>query len=132
MEWKYVKPLKNADAIRAFCKRQGIDLPESLRMCLERNNGGRPSEPQFDTDKRRGYVFNSLYSYNEGDANSIFNVYASAYEGPKLFPIGIEASGNSICADLKTGVLVLVNHECGEVETIDYSSNPGLFEEFAS
>lgn len=132
VEWKYVKPLKKADALESFCERQGVVLPDGLRAFLELNNGGRPSKPFFDTDKRSGYVFNSLYSFNEGDSNSVFDAYASAYVGSKLFPIGIEASGNSICTDLQTGALVPLNHETGKLEKIDYTSNPELYGEFAS
>lgn len=132
LEWKYVKPLKKADSLQMFCRKQKIILPDKLMGFLESNNGGRPSKPVFNTDKGVGYVFNSLYSYNEGDANSIFDKYASAFVAPELFPLGLEASGNPICIDLKTGLLVLVNREAGDVETIDYRSNPELFNGFIS
>ena len=94
---------------------------------MEEHNSGHPSTKGFDTDIDKGYVFNSIYSYNPDDANSIYRTYECVFKGTDLYPIAIEASGNTVCFDLNRKQLVLWNHESEEAETIDTSSNPELF-----
>jgi hypothetical protein len=74
---------------------------------LEEHNSGHPSTKGFDTDIDKGYVFNSLYSYNPDDANSIYRTYECVFKGTDLYPIAIEASGNTVCFDLNRKQLVL-------------------------
>lgn len=111
MKWKYVKPLKNQLAVRNFLKENHIHLPEELVKTISENNGGRPSKFLFDTDRRKEYVFQSLFSYNKEDTNSIYNIYFDIFENSDLYPIGMEAAGNIICYHLKEDKYVLWNHE---------------------
>lgn len=127
--WKYVKPLKHDEAVRTFLRQYKVSLPEHMISFLESCNSGRPSCPSFDTSKQDGCVFNSLYSYNTGDANDIAKTYEQVFFGSNLYPIAIEAAGNVVCFDLVKHKLVLWNHESDEVELIDTNSNQELFDE---
>lgn len=126
--WKYVKPLKDENAIGEACRQCGINAPAHLLACMGAHNGGRPSDKTFATTQSDGYVFNSLYSYNTEDANSVAGVFKS-FVGVHLLPVGIEASGNVICYNTVKKRLVLFNHETGKTEDILVDSNPGLFSE---
>lgn len=127
--WKYVKPLTHVDEVRTFTQRHKVRLPEKLIVFLGKYNSGRPSKPTFDTVERDGHVFNSLYSYNVGDANYIADTYDSVFAGTGLYPVAIEASGNVVCFELKSKTLVMWCHENDRVVLIDTSSNSDLFSE---
>ena len=116
--WKYVKPLINASLATDFWKKYNVQLPTSLEHCLISNNGGRPSVFLFDTNLRKEYVFQSLFSYNAMDKCNIYNVYPGEFKNTSLFPIGIEASGNIVCYDMDIKKYVLWNHENGRREEI--------------
>lgn len=116
--WKYVKPLKDAMVAKNFWKEHAVQLPMSLERCLISNNGGRPSVFLFDTNVRKEYVFQSLFSYKKEDKCNIYNVYPGEFENTSLFPIGLEAAGNIICYEMDTKKYVLWNHENGGTENI--------------
>ena len=69
--WKYVKPLEEEEAIKTFLAEKNINLPGTLITLLERYNGGRPSDKDFETKSGREYVFKSLLSYNRGDRETM-------------------------------------------------------------
>ena len=50
LSWKYVKELKNKEAIDIFEKENGVSFPTDLKDILLKYNGGRPSLRYFDTD----------------------------------------------------------------------------------
>jgi len=118
LTWKYVKPLKSDGAVTDFLRAHNIFLPESLVACITKNNGGRPSEKLFDTDKGKEYVFKSLLSYNEGDLDCIHSFFPVLFEGTSLYPIGTDSSGNFICYDTAKGNYILLNHESNTRELI--------------
>lgn len=130
INWKYVKPLKDKNSIASFCAKNGVEIPADLMQYLAEHNSGRPSICEFDTNIGKGYIFNSLFSYNEEDVNRIFPTYEALFEDTNLYPIAIEAGGNIVCLNLDTQILVLWNHETDEIEQIDISSNPELFAGF--
>ena len=126
--WKYVKPLRHANAVENFLLHHKVRLPRETIAFLASHNGGRPSSPAFDTRVHDGFVFNSLYSYNEGDVNYIVKTYEYGFADTNLYPVALEAAGNIICFDLTTRKLVLWNHETDDLEEIDVNSNNELFE----
>ena len=126
--WKYVKPLKDPDVIEDICRDRNIRIPAKIINALKSNNGGRPSIKSFDTVRESDYVLSSLYSFNQDDPNSVLR-NLDLFIGLGLFPIGIEAGGNSVCLDLESKRLVLANHENGEKEPIALDSNTDLFSE---
>ena len=118
-KWKYVKKLDDSNKIRDFLKRYNVKLPESIIMCMEKNNGGRPSEPEFSTDQSEGYVFKSLFSYNKKDLENIYLYYPEMFKDTSLFPIGMDSSGNFVCYDTEKQIMVLWMHETSRVEVIN-------------
>lgn len=116
--WKRVKPLKDAEAVKAFLEQKEIVLPEALLEYMTRNNGGRPSVCEFATEKREGYVFQCLLSWNADDSVNVYDVFTHLFEGGSLFPIGLESAGNVVCYDLVKKEYVLWSHEDGTCEKI--------------
>ena len=117
--WKYVKPLKNKKVIEEFLHKYNIELPFKIIQCMIKNNGGRPSVYSFNTDKMKGYAFQSLFSYNSEDLCNIYDIYPGSFQEASLYPIGLESAGNIVCYDLKNKTYILWNHETGTCETID-------------
>lgn len=111
MMWKYIKPLDDINAVRKYLQEQNVILPEALIELIETNNGGRPSEPWFDTDSAADRVFKQLLSYNRDDLETIYGVYPGVFKKMKLYPIGSDAAGNYVCYDLDKKEYVLYNHE---------------------
>lgn len=124
--WKYVKPLKENNLIDGLSGDVAAKLPDKLMACLKKNNGGRPSPKSFDTTMAKGYVFSSLYSFNDDDVNSVSDMLDDLIR-VHLFPVGIESGGNSICYHLGKSKMVLLNHETGKTEDILRLSNEPLF-----
>ncbi len=118
IQWKYVKPLHNAVAVKAFLTKKGIKLPMSLVALMESNNGGRPSEKDFKTASGKEYVFKSLYSYNEGDKDAVYGIIDALSAWKSLYPIGSDAAGNIVCYNTITGKYELYNHEADSTEEI--------------
>lgn len=116
--WKYIKPVKDEKIITEYLRRYNIQLSSKMIECLKKNNGGRPSKYQFDTEKGKGYVFQSLFSYNLEDKCTIYDIYPNVFENTSLFPIGLESGGNIICYDQNGKHYVLWNHENDKCEKI--------------
>ena len=127
MEWKYVKTLKERNAVRSFLAEYNISLPLDLLECIERNNGGRPQKKVFDTEMSCGHVFNSLLSYNVDDKETIYNVYPKHFEGSSLFPIGSTPNGDFLCYDLRNRKYVLALHETDSIEDVIVEPSGKLF-----
>lgn len=121
LSWKYVKPIKEPEAVHNFLNKYKIVLPEELIQCITENNGGRPSQKLFDTDKGKEYVFKSLLSYNEEDTECIYKVFPELFYGTALYPIGTDASGNFICFDIAEQKYALLKHETNAKEYIQWS-----------
>ena len=49
--WKYVKELKDTNAVDAFEKENKIEFPNDLKQVLLKYNGGRPSLKYYDLQK---------------------------------------------------------------------------------
>lgn len=109
--WKYVKPLKRADAVQNYLEENHIDLPQKLIHIMETYNGGRPSVKRLVTSKGTEYAFKALLSYNEGDKETIYNIYPVLFKNTPLFPIGSDGAGNFVCYQMNSKTYVLWNHE---------------------
>jgi hypothetical protein len=119
MEWKYVKTLRNENAVKEFLLKQNINLSEDAILCLETNNGGRPLLNRFDTNKNKECVFKALLSYNQDDKENIYHSYSEELKNQSLFPLATDPAGNFICADLANGEqLVLWKTESGTREEV--------------
>jgi hypothetical protein len=118
LTWKYVKTLNDPMAVKTFLNKNNLSLPKSLIEILEKYNGGRPSDKMILTEAKREYVFKSILSYNEDDKENIYNIYMDLFKRSEYFPFASDAAGNFICYDIKTGKLVLYNHETNNVEII--------------
>ncbi len=117
-EWKYVKELRDASAVKNFVKLYSVKISDDLLSILETNNGGRPINNVIVTDNGNEYIFNALYSYNEEDRITIFSVYPGKYKGTSLFPIGYDPAGNDICIDITNENFYVCDHETGDKERI--------------
>ncbi|MCR5743305.1 MAG: SMI1/KNR4 family protein [Lachnospiraceae bacterium] len=118
LTWKYVKPLKETDAVKKFLKTQKITLPSSLISIIEKYNGGRPSEKSVITETNHEYVFKALLSYNDSDKETIYKIYPELFKASNCFPFASDTAGNFICYDRKKKKYVLYNHETGSFEQI--------------
>lgn len=123
MEWKYVEPLKNPQAVKVFLKKQGLDLPQDVVSFIVQYNAGRPKINRFDTNKSKECVFDGIFSYNEDDIENIYSVYVGelkeTLKKAKLFPIGLEPGGDLICVDLgDRNRLKLYRLESGDAELV--------------
>ncbi len=110
--------LKNPDAVEMFLKKHHVRIPTELVKCLSQNNGGRPSEKDFNTNCGKGYVFKSLLSFNEEDKESIYKFYPDMFRGTNLFPFAMDSTGYFICYEMKLRKYVLWKHETDTVEVI--------------
>ena len=116
--WKYVKALKDENAVKKFLNQYGVNLPMNLISIIEKNNGGRPSEKSIITETKQEYVFKSLLSYNKDDLENIYSVYPESFKSTKLYPLGTDAAGNFVCFDYCNNKYVLLNHETNKLEAI--------------
>ncbi|MDR2599314.1 MAG: SMI1/KNR4 family protein [Oscillospiraceae bacterium] len=118
LTWKYVKPLKKANAIEAFESANGIKLPADIVSCVQQNNGGRSDKKIFNTQLSSGRVFKTLLSFNEDDIETVHSaVGILKEEGQSLVPLASDPGGNYICYDPVDGI-VLWLHETNSVEKI--------------
>ncbi len=118
MEWKYVKKLKNPNDVVEFLRKYNIVLPKQLVTCMERFNGGRPSEKEIITITSREYVFKTMLSYNSNDKDTIYSVYPGVFGETDWYPLASDAAGNFVCYDTSNKKYVLYNHEIDRVEEI--------------
>ena len=128
VNWDYVTPLAEPDAVTAFLDAHEVKLPGAIVAWLGTNNAGIPEPDTFTAGKRAGNVFKCLLSYNKetDGTEDIYTFYPLLAQG-SLYPLGLEGSGDAICYDMETGAFVLVCHETGDVDVIDTASCPGLF-----
>lgn len=107
--WKYVKPLKNANAIDVFEKEHAVSFPADLREILFKNNGGRPSLKYYDTKTEKDKEFKTLLSFNEEDSETIYKHYPLDSSDKTLIPFASDPAGNYFV--LKDNSIYLWKHE---------------------
>ncbi len=107
--WKYVKPLKNTNAVTDFEQKNGVSFPSDLKKILEKYNGGRPSVKYFDTSSEKDKELKTLLSFNEEDIETIYKHYPLDSSDDKLVPFASDPAGNYFV--VKDGKICLWNHE---------------------
>ena len=127
MEWSFVKKLENPNAVKEFSKGVGCELPFRICEMLETKNAGYPPKDTFDTDAFSSRQFKCLFSYNEGDAESIYKYWPIIEHPEGFYPIGTDCGGNVVYYDILGDRYLLFDHETGRAETIIESTNPELF-----
>ena len=123
--WKYVKPLKNINAIEKFEKEHSILFPLDLKGILTKFNGGRPSLKYYDTKTERDKEFKTLLSFNEEDIETIYKHYPLDSSDKTLVPFASGPAGNYFV--VKDEKIYLWNHE---TDSVDYIANS--FSDFLS
>ena len=104
--WRRVKKLNEPDAISAFEERYGFLIPNALKECISKNNGGRPNPKVFTTNSGAEYEVKALLSYNAEDVESIYKVidfFIKEY-GTSMLPFAEDSGGNYYC--VKEGKIV--------------------------
>jgi hypothetical protein len=117
VQWKYVSALKDESLIDQVQIQYAFRIPDDLKDCIRKNNGGTPSPSTFDFGENKNKVFGGLLSFNEGEPDSIYD-YAGMFRekgeiGVKMLPFGIDPAGNLIC--VRDGKIVFYDHETDEV-----------------
>lgn len=107
--WKYVKPLKNANAIEVFEKEHAVSFPADLREILFKNNGGRPSLKYYDTKTEKDKEFKTLLSFNEEDIETVYKHYPLDTSDKSMIPFASDPAGNYFV--LKDNSIYLWKHE---------------------
>lgn len=120
MNWKYVKKLKGIDLINEYEHLVNYTFDDFFKKCVIDNNGGRPSDSAFDTDKVNEREIKSLLSFNHEDAETVWNIFEWSKEDLKgrYIPFGIDNFGNLICFDASNGNVIFLNHENNNAEFI--------------
>lgn len=115
-----MKPLKSVDSIDDYECLMKYVFSDSFRRCVIANNGGRPNEKIFDTNKAKGYELKSFLSFNKEDRETIWKVSDWNKEelSNKYIPFAIDNFGNLICFDINTDKIVFINHENMTIEII--------------
>lgn len=117
MNWKYVKPLKNANAVKEFEEANGFSLPQDICDCIQEYNGGRPDRKCFDTEETEGRMIKCLLSYNPEDPETVYDA-CKALPGENLVPVASEPGGDLICYDETDKTIVVWLHETNGREKV--------------
>lgn len=118
-DWKYVKSLKNGNAVDEFEKQNNICFPQDLKDFILKNNGRRPHKMTIDTADTKKRVFKSLLSFNRDDKETIFTMYPVIQkENPELIPFASDPFGNFYCVHKKDKKIILWLHETAKTEFV--------------
>lgn len=126
MDWKYVRPIEDDNALEALQSKLGRCLPEMFVKTVQAYNGGRPQKKLFITDSGKEREIKRLLSVNKDDSENIWNAFM--WEVPDIqkdyLIFAIDSFGNHICLKNDNSV-VFVDHESSEEENVAKS-----FEDF--
>lgn len=120
IQWKYVSPLKEGTEVECLEIKYHYPLPEDLKKCIEKYNGGIPTPEVLDFSENKNKVFGGLLSFNEGEDDNIYD-FVELFEnkektGLTMFPFGIDPAGNFYC--VKDKKIVFYNHETNQTVPI--------------
>ena len=119
LTWKYVKPLKDNNAVECFENDNNLKLPQDIVSCVKEYNGGRPDKKTFNTEVTKGRVIKSLLSFNKDDLETIYDaIDVLKDENRDLVPIVSDPGGNYICYNTKKENIVFWMHETNTTEKI--------------
>jgi len=62
INWKFVIPMEDKEAIEKIEKKYNILLPNDLKECIRDNNAGYPDKKVFDTEISKERIFKDLLS----------------------------------------------------------------------
>ena len=117
VKWQFVHKLKKQSLVEDFETKNHVTLPSDLKECIKKNNAGLPDKNVFDTEKSVERVFNSLFSYNPGDLDNIYDVFPFFSKmKPPLIPFASDPFGNTLC--VLNDNIVLYLHETGDIEAV--------------
>ena len=116
LTWKYVKPIKNTNAITEFENKVGIKFPEDLKEMMTNFNNGRPSNKYFDTTNEKECEFKKLLSFNVDDTENIYDALGFETKFENLVAFASNSGGNFIC--LYEGKIVYWKHETDQIEPL--------------
>ena len=126
MNWKYVKALKNENAIVEFEKAYKIEFPDSFKEIVTKFNGGRPEKDVYDTDKTKERTIKSILSFNQDDKETIWkiNEYSTEELGDKYVAFAIDHFGNLLCFSKSEKSIIFIDSETLKTEVIasDFAS----------
>jgi hypothetical protein len=114
IEWKYVVPLKNKNAIDILESKYNQKLPKDLKECIKKNNSGSPNPKIFDMPDEKGKVFGGLLSFNKNDDDNIY-IFEDLFKN-SLFPFASTPFGDVLC--VKNNKILLWCHETDNVRFI--------------
>ncbi|MDR0883222.1 MAG: SMI1/KNR4 family protein [Oscillospiraceae bacterium] len=127
LNWQYVKPLQDPNAVTQLATAAGVKLSADVIAALQEHNGGRPDKKTFDTTHTKERVLKSFLSFNKDDKGSAFVIVDTLKkEHPGLFPFASDPGGDYVCITTE-GKVVLWLHETNTVEAAANS-----FSEFLS
>ncbi|OOF88611.1 hypothetical protein BKG94_05575 [Rodentibacter ratti] len=116
LTWKYVKPIKDKNALINFEKNAGIQFPNDLKEIIFKFNNGRPSNKYFDTVSEKECEFKKLLSLNTDDTENIYDFLGLDTQFKSLVAFASNSGGNLIC--LYQGKIVYWKHESDQIEPL--------------
>ena len=116
LTWKYVKPIKDVNALADFEKKVGVQFPNDLKEIINQFNNGRPSNKYFDTTNEKECEFKKLFSLNPDDVENIYSTLEFDTQFKNLIAFASNSFGNLIC--LYDGKIVYWKHETDEIEPL--------------
>lgn len=122
LQWKYVKPIKDDNAVSDLEKTMDFVLPAEFRQALPEINGGRPDKKCFKTETGCERCIKSVLSFNRDDRETVwmFNEDDREEELEDLMTFATDDGGNHICFD-RSGRVLFYDHETGEAELVSRS-----------
>jgi hypothetical protein len=122
LTWRRAKPLDNDELVNKFENEFAVKLPETFKIFIVDHNKAKPVPNLFNTEKSKGNVFNSLFSFNESDENNMFNNLRILKESgfpQHLVPFARDPFGNYLCFDANNDdTVVFWVHETDEIELV--------------
>lgn len=120
MNWKYIKPLKNENAIKEFEETYNFVFPDSFKEIVKKNNGARPEMDIYDTNLTKERTIKSLLSFNKDDKESIWKIaeWNKGELNEKFIAFAIDHFGNLICFHINDGTIIFVDMENLKTEII--------------
>lgn len=113
MNWKYVEPIRDPYAIRAFELDNNYTFPADFVSCVNSCNAGKPERFIFRMPNGQERLFNYLLSFNAEDPDSIqtLNRDTSHY-----IAFANDPFGNFWCFDRVSNAVVFWDHESGTAQ----------------
>lgn len=123
LTWKAVQRLKDKSAVDKLEREYHFALPESLRACILKYNGGICKPNKIDAPSGNVYLFGGLLSFNENDADNVYTAIQSILDvsGSRLnyFPFGLDPFGNFFC--IQDDGVIFFDHETNDIEVLTKS-----------